>query len=80
MSEKVEQVLADRQETYGDAKRNFIAIGRMWGAILECDDIPPHIVALMFDSAKTIRAVRNPKHDDSWLDKLGYTTHGINVR
>lgn len=80
MSEKLNEVLSDRQETYGDAKENFARIGRMWGAILNQPDIPPHIVALMFDAAKSIRAVKNPGHDDSWIDKLGYTTHGINAR
>lgn len=80
MSEKLDQVLSDRQETYGDSKENFARIGRMWGAILDTPDIPAHVVALMFDSAKTIRAIKNPKHDDSWIDKLGYTTHGINAR
>jgi hypothetical protein len=79
MSKELKKILEDRQETYGDAQNNFAAIGQMWGAILEVDPIPPYIVALMFDSAKTIRAARNPHHKDSWLDKIGYTEHALKI-
>lgn len=73
---KVDDVLADRQEQYGDATDNFARVGRGWGAILDIGDIPPHTVALMMDFFKTIRCAVNPEHDDSWVDKQGYTQHG----
>ena len=79
MSEKVKNILANRQEIHGDAVINFTAIGRMWGAILKIQDIPPHIVALMYDAGKTIRCVSNPLHEDNWLDKTGYTQHGMEI-
>jgi hypothetical protein len=31
------------------------------------------------DSLKTVRVFNNPQHLDSWLDKLGYTQHGIEI-
>jgi hypothetical protein len=79
MSEKVKKILEDRQTVHGDAIKNFTAIGRIWGAILCIDDIPPHLVALMYDAGKTIRCVSNPLHEDNWLDKLGYTQHGMEI-
>ena len=79
MSQKVNQILEQRQAVHGDAIINFKAIGRMWGAILKIDDIPPHVVALMYDAGKTIRCVANPNHEDNWLDKSGYTQHGMEI-
>lgn len=76
MSERLEQILDEREIEYGSARYNFTAIGRMWGALLGVSDIPPHMVALMFDAAKSIRVVANPEHPDSWIDKQGYTHHG----
>ena len=79
MSERVKDILADRQQIHGDAKTNFAAIGRMWGAILKIEDISPTVVALMYDAGKTIRCVSNPLHEDNWLDKIGYTQHGMEI-
>ena len=76
MSEKLEEVLQERQNAYGSARYNFTTIGRMWGALLGVSDLPPHLVALMFDAAKSVRVVANPEHIDSWIDKQGYTHHG----
>jgi hypothetical protein len=33
----------------------------------------------MFDFAKSIRCTANPAHEDSWLDKQGYTEHGREI-
>lgn len=76
MSKRINEILDDRQGEYGSAHRNFISIGRMWGALLDIEDIKPEIVALMFDAAKSIRITANPQHEDSWLDKEGYIYHG----
>ena len=35
MSQRVKDILADRQQIHGDAETNFAAIGRIWGAILK---------------------------------------------
>lgn len=79
MSKKVDAILEERQEIHGDALTNFIAIGRMWGALLQIEDIPPHVVALMYDAGKSVRCVANPYHEDNWLDKTGYTQHGMEI-
>lgn len=72
-------ILAERQEIHGDAITNFTMIGRMWGALLQIDDIAPHVVALMYDAGKSVRCIANPLHDDNWLDKQGYTKHGMEI-
>lgn len=79
MSKRVNEILADRQEIHGDAITNFIMIGRMWGAMLQIEDIPPHVVALMYDAGKSVRCIANPHHEDNWLDKSGYTQHGMEI-
>lgn len=76
---KVERILAAREADYGDALENFEKIGRVWGALLDIDDIPPYQIALMMDALKTVRLFRNPQHEDSWLDKQGYTEHGRDI-
>jgi hypothetical protein len=76
---KVETILAEREADYGDAGQNFEKIGRVWGALLEIDEIPAYQVALMMDALKTVRLFRSPEHEDSWLDKQGYTQHGYEI-
>ena len=79
MSERIENLIRERGEMYGDAYDNFTAVGRGWGAILGIDDIPAHQVALMMDFLKTIRCAINPTHADSWLDKAGYSELGKRI-
>jgi Domain of unknown function (DUF6378) len=75
----LKEVLSDREEVYGDALENFDKIGKIWGALLGIDPIPAYQVALMMDSLKTVRAFKNPHHNDSWVDKLGYIQHAIEI-
>ena len=79
MQQKLNDILNDREIIHGNAFRNFTTIGRMWGAILDVEDIPPHVVALMYDAGKTVRILANQFHEDKWLDKLGYTQHGMDI-
>lgn len=79
MSEELNDILNDRESVHGNALRNFTTIGRMWGAILDIEDIPPHVVALMYDAGKTVRVLANQFHRDNWLDKLGYIQHGMDI-
>lgn len=76
---KINDVLNERQNIYGDAHKNFAQTGRMWGALLGIDDIPAWQVALMLDAFKSIRCVANPAYEDSWIDKVGYTEHGREI-
>jgi hypothetical protein len=79
MSQELNEILSDRESVHGSALKNFTAIGRMWGALLDIEDIPPHVVALMYDAGKSVRAVANQFHEDNWLDKQGYTQHGMEI-
>lgn len=79
MSERIENLLKERGEMYGDADDNFTAVGRGWGAILGIEDIPAYQVALMMDFLKTIRCAINPTHEDSWIDKAGYSELGKRI-
>jgi len=76
---KIKKILKKRQKDYGDAEIAFTRIGRMWGAILDQDDLQAYEVALMMDALKTIRLTNSPWHEDSWDDKLGYTIHGRGI-
>ena len=79
MSKKLDEILNDREQQYGNARDNFTRIGIGWGAIIGSTPIPAHIVALMYDFGKTIRCAVNPEIEDSWLDKEGYTAHGKEI-
>jgi hypothetical protein len=79
MSQKINKILEDRQQIHGDAEENFARAGRGWGALLGIGDIPAWQVALMMDFFKSVRCVSNPLHEDNWLDKLGYTKHGMEI-
>lgn len=77
---RVEEILAERLDEYGDAFIEFTAIGRVWAGFLKLeDDIPAYQVALMMDALKSVRLFYNPYKDDSWLDKEGYTRHGKEI-
>jgi hypothetical protein len=76
---KIEDILDERQNIYGDAHKNFAITGRIWGAMLKTEDIPAWQVALMLDAYKSVRCFANPGHEDSWQDKLGYTIHGREI-
>jgi hypothetical protein len=75
MRDKVDAILDERLEQYGDAETEFTVIGRVWGALLKIDDIQPYEVALLMDALKSVRLFYNPGHEDSYDDKLGYLRH-----
>ena len=75
MRDKVDEILEERLEQYGDAYTEFTTIGRIWGALLKIEDIPPYEVALLMDALKTVRLFHNPAHEDSYNDKFGYLRH-----
>jgi hypothetical protein len=76
---RVDEVLEERQNIYGDARVNFEKVGQIWGTLLQIEPIPAWQVALMLDSYKTVRCFANPNWQDSWDDKMGYTIHGRNI-
>jgi hypothetical protein len=64
-------VTGPRQQSYGHPKDNFTDIGRIWGALLRIDDIPPAKVALMMAGLKLAREIHKPSLD-SKIDGIGY--------
>jgi hypothetical protein len=67
-----------RAADYGDAKDNFDRIAAGWNIIIENLDGPVTAkhVALMMDWVKTARLLETLDHEDSWVDKCGYSALG----
>ncbi len=78
-NDKLQEVLDSREAEYGNALENFERIGKVWGALLNIEPIPAYQIALMMDSLKTVRLFNNPTHNDSWVDKLGYIHHAVEI-
>lgn len=90
MSEiKREQILSkaeklingQRARDYGDAYDNHARIAEGWNVIVQeamaiPGELTPAHVALMMDWLKTCRLLTTINHEDSWLDKAGYTALG----
>lgn len=75
-----EEILADRQKTYGDPLPNWNNIGRSWGAILSqhfnihIPDIPADVAQQMMVLMKAIRSVnKGVFHEDNYDDEQNYT-------
>jgi hypothetical protein len=86
---KRDQVLAtaegyingQRAKDYGDAYDNFERIAEGWNIVIRNamtthGHITPQHVALMMDWMKTARLLNDLSHDDSWIDKCGYSALG----
>lgn len=67
-----ELIDGDRARTYGDATAAYARVGVVWGALLNIEPIPPEVALTMMTALKLIRAVDNPRHEDSWIDAAGY--------
>ena len=61
----------DRGKDYGHPIDDFTRTGRMWGAILGIDDVPPEKVALCMVAVKMSRECNAPKRDNV-VDIAGY--------
>ena len=80
LTQAADLISTDRAAEYGDALDTHRRIGVIWGAILGLNEpIPPYEVALCMDAVKTIRAAKNPQHQDSWVDKAGYSALGAEM-
>jgi hypothetical protein len=70
-----------RAVDYGDAQENFECIAAGWNIILQ-GALDTHgyftaqHVALMMDWVKTARLLKTIDHEDSWIDKCGYSALG----
>jgi hypothetical protein len=71
-------ISGQRAADYGDAKDNFERIAAGWNIIVENANGPitAKHVALMMDWVKTARLLETIDHNDSWIDKVGYSALG----
>lgn len=70
-----------RAKDYGDAYDNHARIADGWniiinGALKSHGYLTPAHVTLMMDWVKTSRLIETMDHEDSWIDKAGYTALG----
>lgn len=79
LDEAARLVAGPRNQTHGDYTHEARRIGRMWGAILNTDDIPPRTVAAMMIALKTARATAGVPHMDDWVDLCGYAALGAQI-
>lgn len=69
-------VTGARQNTYGDAGKNFTLIARLWSAYLN-HPVTPIDAACMMTMLKIARlAGAEGDHLDSWIDACGYMAIG----
>jgi hypothetical protein len=78
LSKASEYINGQRAKDYGDAYDNFNRIADGWNIIIReahatTGYITPQHVALMMDWLKTARLLNDTDHDDSWIDKCGYS-------
>ena len=76
-----ELINGDRAKDYGDAYQNHDKIAIAWNVIAKSaieshGRITASHVALMMDWVKTARLLNTIDHEDSWIDKAGYTALG----
>lgn len=71
-----ELISGERAKTYGDSTESHRRIGKIWGAILGTEPVPPATVALMMAGLKISRAAGDPTHEDSYVDMAGYAALG----
>ena len=60
-----------RQATYGDAGKAMVAIAARWSLTLGHPVTPAQVVLCMMD-LKLTRLARDPGHQDSIIDLVGY--------
>lgn len=79
LEEAARLVAGPRNQTHGDYTVEARRIGRMWGAILNIEDIPPRTVAAMMIALKTARATAGTPLVDDWTDLAGYAALGAQI-
>ena len=71
LCKEVLRIIKSRGKNYGDIRTNHQEIAKGWSVILGIE-VKPYQVALCNDWQKTVRLKANPKHQDSYKDKIGY--------
>ena len=70
-----ELISGQRADDYGDATDSFNRIAKIWSAILSTDISAEQVAACMI-GLKLARLSNELKHEDSWLDIIGYAALG----
>lgn len=68
-------ISGERAENYGDATQSFNRIATIWSAILGFDVTAEQVAACMI-GLKLGRLSNEMKHEDSWVDIVGYAALG----
>ncbi len=81
LAEAKKTINGQRAKDYGDAHENFTRIADGWNLIIKEAQhtngyVTPQHVALMMDWVKTARLLNDLSHEDSWVDKAGYSALG----
>lgn len=79
VTEAQAEIMAKRQEVYGEPKANHKNIAQIWAGLLQPwahriargDPLPPHVVALLLVGLKYSR-MRYVFHDDNFMDAHNY--------
>jgi hypothetical protein len=71
-------ITVDRAATHGDAESSFSLIAAYWSAHLD-HPVSAGDVAVMMTLFKLARAKGNPKHQDNWVDAIGYSALGAEI-
>jgi len=76
-----ELINGQRAKDYGDAFDNHTRIAEGWnvivtGALMSHGYLTEQHVILMMDWVKTARLLETIEHEDSWVDKVGYSALG----
>ena len=71
MADKIDDLLAQRGQVYGDMVKTHEAIAKIWSGIIG-HDISAHQVALMMVGLKLRRSAVSPNHPDNYDDGHGY--------
>jgi len=72
---KAEELInGDRAKEYGDAKKNFEDIAKLWSVVLGIE-VTPQQMALCMIMVKAARLMKTD-HEDSWIDIAGYAALG----
>lgn len=64
-----------RSKEYGPARGNHERIAQIWGVLLGRTITPEEVVACMI-GVKLARLAESTKHEDSWIDIIGYSALG----
>ena len=63
-----------RAEDYGDAYENHERVAQLWSVILK-QDVSVSQVYQCLTALKLARLIVTPTHQDSWVDKCGYSVY-----